>query len=88
MAYQKNQNLIDKKTEAGLLLFDTDSSRMVELNPTAALIWQESPARFGKDDLKKIIDERCTGAKNVDRDIADFIRSALKLNLVTDDGKN
>jgi hypothetical protein len=88
MAYQKNQNLIDKKTEAGLLLFDADTSRMVELNATAALLWQESPARFGKDDLEKIIGERCTGAKNVERDVADFIKSALKLNLVTDDGKN
>jgi hypothetical protein len=88
MAYSKNPNLIDKKIEAGLLLFDTDSSRMMELNSTAALLWQESPANFGKEDLKKIIEARCTGAKNVEQDVADFIGAALKLKLVSDDGKN
>lgn len=88
MAYLKNANLIEKKVEAGLLLFDTDSSKMVELNVTAALLWQESPKSFSKRDLEKIIEERCTGAKNVDADVADFIKTALKLNLVTDDGKN
>lgn len=88
MAYQKNLNLIDKRTDAGLLLFDTDSSRMVELNATAALLWQESPASFRPKDLKKIIEERCTGAKNVEQDIADFVKTALKLNLVTENGKD
>lgn len=88
MAYLKNANIIEKKVEAGLLLFDTDSSKMVELNATAALLWQESPQRFSKPDLEKIINARCTGAKNVDADLAEFLKTALKLNLVTDDGEN
>jgi len=87
MAYSKNPNLIDKKTEAGLLLFDTDSSRMVELNATATLLWQESKTDFRKEDLKKIIEDRCTGANNLEQDIADFIKAALKLNLVTENGE-
>jgi hypothetical protein len=88
MAYQKNPNLIDKKTDTGLLLFDTDSSRMVELNSTAMLLWQESKSSFTEKDLQSIIESRCTGAKNVEQDISDFIKTALKLNLVTENGKD
>ena len=88
MAYQKNPNLIDKKTDIGLLLFDTDSSRMVELNPTAMLLWQDSGATFTAEDLKRIIEARCTDAKNVEQDISEFIKTAVKLNLVTENGKN
>ena len=88
MAYQKNPNLIDKATDGGLLLFDSDSSRMVELNSTARLLWLESPAVFNAADLVKIIQERCTGAANIERDISDFIAAAIKLNLVTENGKD
>ncbi len=88
MAYRKNPNLIDKQTNTGLLLFDTDSSRMVELNTTAALLWRESRAEFRSGDLEQIIEKRCTGATDVKRDIDKFIKDALKLNLVTEHGED
>jgi hypothetical protein len=88
MAYQKNPNLIDKPTDAGLLLFDTESSRMVELNSTARLLWLESPAVFEAADLKKILETHCTGAKNLEQDVSEFIAAAIKLNLVTENGKD
>ncbi|MCX6773826.1 MAG: hypothetical protein NTY68_02395 [Candidatus Micrarchaeota archaeon] len=86
--YIKNLNLIDKETENGLLLFDTDSGRMMELNITARLMWQKTGTSFRKEDLKRIIEEDCASIMNLDEDLSDFIKMALKSGLVTDDGKN
>lgn len=88
MAYSKNPNLIDKETPTGLLLFDADSGRMLELNSTAKLLWQQTKDSFGLADLKKIIEENCTTVNGIDADLEEFIKTALKSNLVTEDGKN
>lgn len=88
MHYSKNPQVIDKELDDGLLLFDTDSGKMMELNRTAKLLWQKSGAGFVTADLKRIITENCTGAANVDADIADFIKTAVKLGLVKENGKD
>ena len=88
MAYSKNPQLIDKETDDCLLLFDTDSGRMLELNSTAKLLWQKSKSTFELADLKEIIEKNCTSVNGVDADLEEFIKMALKHNLVTEDGKN
>ena len=88
MPYSKNPQLIDKETETGLLLFNTDSGRMLELNSTARLLWQKTKDKFEMADLKEIIEKNCTGANGIDADLDDFIRTAVKHNMVTDHGKN
>jgi hypothetical protein len=87
MAYTKNPNIIEKDTDAGLLVFDTQSGRMMELNPTARLLWQKSGSSFESDNLKKIIETHCAGVKNLDQDVSDFIKTAIKLKMVTENGK-
>jgi hypothetical protein len=81
--YSKNPNLIEKETDNGLLIFDTRSGRMMELNSTAGLLWTRSGASFEPADLRKIIEDNCTGAKNLDADIADFLKTAIKHGLVS-----
>jgi len=87
-SYSKNPNIIDKETENGLLLFDTEFGKMVELNSTAKLIWQKTGDRFRKADMKRIIEDGCMPAKDIENDMEEFIESALKFNLVVKDGKN
>ena len=88
MMYSKNPNLIEKDTDAGLLLFDTQSGRMMELNATAKLIWKKSGAAFESVGLKKIIQDNCVAVQNLDADIADFIKMARKHGLVSENGKD
>jgi hypothetical protein len=88
MSYSKNPDLIEKDTDAGLLIFDTRSGRMMELNATARLLWKNSGAKFLANDLKKIIQENCVSVKNLDPDIADFIKMAEKHGLVSENGKD
>ncbi len=88
MAYSKNPQLIDKETETGLLLFNTDSGRMLELNSTAKLIWQNTKDSFDLADLREILEKNCTDIQGVDADLEDFIESAVKHNLVIENGKN
>jgi hypothetical protein len=88
MGYSKNLQLIDKETPTGLLLFDSDSGRMLELNPTAKLLWQKTKDHFEMEDLRKIIEENCTSASNIDSDLVEFIKTALKHKMVTEDGKD
>jgi hypothetical protein len=88
MAYSKNPRLIDKETDGGLLLFDTESGRMLELNATAKLLWKSSGTVFDMEGLRKIIEANCAPASGVEKDLADFIKTALKHNLVSEDGKD
>jgi hypothetical protein len=84
--YSKNPDMIDKKVESGMLLFDTASSRMLELNPTAALLWSKSAKRFSESDLCRIIEENCTGCQDVREDIIRFMENAKKHNMASEDG--
>jgi len=88
MKYRKSSKIIDKETEAGLLLFNTDSGKMVELNITAKLLWQKTGDSFILEDLRRIIKENCNSADNIDKDLSEFIEIALKYELVERDGKN
>ena len=88
MVYQKNPKIIDKETEAGLLLFNTDSGKMVELNITAKILWQKTKDSFTLEDLKKIIEENCNSADDIDKDLSEFIEITLKYELVNKDGKD
>jgi hypothetical protein len=88
MMYSKNPNLIEKDSDAGLLIFDTQSGRMMELNATAKLLWKSSSERFEEENLKMIIQDNCVSVKNLDSDIADFIKMALKHGLVSENGKD
>ena len=84
MSYSKNPQLIDKETETGLLLFNTDSGRMLELNSTAKLLWQKTKDSFEMADLREIIEKNCTGFNGIDPDLDEFIKMALKHNMVTE----
>ena len=84
MPYSKNPQLIDKETETGLLLFNTDSGRMLELNSTAKLLWQKTKDTFELADLKEIIEKSCTDANGIDSDLEEFIKTAIKHNMVTE----
>jgi hypothetical protein len=86
--YSKNPNLIEKDSDSGLLIFDTQSGRMMELNTTAKLLWKGSSERFEEENLKKIIQDNCVSVKNLDADISDFIKTALKHGLVSGNGKD
>jgi len=86
--FVKQSKLIDKETDAGMMLFNVESGSMVELNSTAKLLWQKAGDNFTIDDLKKIIQEHCTGAENIDQDLSEFIETALKQNLVKENGKD
>ncbi|NYZ77393.1 PqqD family protein [Candidatus Micrarchaeota archaeon] len=88
MPYSKNPNLIEKDTDTGLLIFDTRSGRMMELNATAKLLWKKSNAKFEAEDLKKIIQDNCVSVKNLEADLADFIKNALKHGLVSENGED
>jgi hypothetical protein len=88
MMYSKNPNIIEKDTDAGLLIFDTQSGRMMELNATAKLLWKNSGAGFKEEDLRRLIQDNCVSVKNLDADIADFIKTALKHGLVSENGKD
>ena len=84
MSYSKNPQLIDKETETGLLLFNTDSGRMLELNSTAKLLWQKTNDAFELADLKKIIEDNCTDVNGIDSDLDEFVKTAIKHNMVTE----
>ncbi|MBN1169645.1 PqqD family protein [Candidatus Micrarchaeota archaeon] len=88
MPYSKNPQIIDKETDSGLLLFNTDSGRMMELNSTARLLWQKTGESFELADLREIIEKNCSEANGIDADIEEFITAAIKHGLVTDNGKN
>jgi hypothetical protein len=88
MAYLKNPNLIEKETDAGLLIFDTQSGRMMELNTTARLLWKRSDARFDIGDLKMIIHGNCSSVENLEADLADFIKMGIKHGLVSENGED
>jgi hypothetical protein len=86
MPYRKNPNLISKETESGLLLFNADTGRMMELNSTARLLWQKSGDRFGQEDLIGIIAEFCEGGEGASSDIREFVETAKKYDMVSEDG--
>ncbi len=85
MRYRKNPRIIDKDMKESLLLFDTESGRMVELNSTARLLWKGSKPSFDQSDLERIVHEGCNKPRNVERDIREFIAAAVKHNLVSVD---
>lgn len=88
MSYSKNPQVIDKETETGLLLFNTDSGRMFELNSTAKLLWQKTKDSFELEELKEILEKNCSDASGVDADLEEFIKKAIKNDMVTENGKN
>jgi hypothetical protein len=88
MRYLKNANLIDKETDACLLLFDTDTGRMMELNTTARLLWKKTGGSFGIGNLKKIIREYCTPVGDCDADLSEFVKNAVKYGLVSEVGQD
>ena len=46
---------------------------MVELNITAKILWQKTKDSFTLEDLKKIIEENCNSADDIDKDLSEFI---------------
>ena len=88
MGYNKNTSIIDKENGEELLLFNTDSGKMVQLNITARLLWQKTNGSFDLEDLRDIIQDNCTSIGNIEKDLSEFIELALKNELVTKDGKD
>jgi len=86
MEYKKRDSLIDKESEKGLLLFDTVSGRMVELNPVAKLLWKESGNSFDVGDLREIINKKFGNQENTEEDLKNFIETAKKFNLIVKNG--
>ena len=82
MKYIKKEGIIDKEGELGLLLFDMDSGKMVELNSTAKLLWEKTSNEFSLEDCKDIINKHCEDIPNLDDDLNEFIQIALKNDLV------
>ncbi len=88
MGFIKNLGIIDKETDQGIILFNTDSGSMVELNKTAALLWQKTGQTFTHQDLKLIIETNCTGFGEIVQDIESFVHDAQKLALITKNEEN
>lgn len=82
--YRKNPELIEKENESGLLLFNVNSGVMVELNKTAKLLWKNTGDSFTLADLDNLISQNCYNIKNLDNDLNDFIKIAIKKNLIQD----
>ncbi len=82
--YTKNQDVIDKDYGGKLLLFDINESKMSELNSVAKLLWEKSGTSFDLADLTKIVNENCFDVGDIEKDLEDFIKVALKNNLIKD----
>ena len=84
MKYKKNPELIEKENDGRLLLFNVNTGAMVELNEIAALLWSNTEDSFDISALKKIVEERCHGFADLEKDMTDFLKTALEKNIIQD----
>jgi|GEM_PF-1784851 len=84
--YKKNPKIIEKKTEQGMLIFNADTGHMVELNITAALLWEKTGESFDSEELKKILLDNCSNIGDIEKDIPYFIEKAIENGMVEKDG--
>jgi hypothetical protein len=82
--YFKNPDIIEKGSEATLLLFNVTNGKMVELNETAKLLWEKTGAMFAIEDLEKLITEGCDGVQNLETDLVAFIKSGMQANVIAE----
>ena len=87
MEYKKNPELIEKEMDNKLLLFNVNSGIMIELNETSSVLWKNTKETFVTDDLKDIIKEHCYSIKELDKDLTEFINTALEKNIILENGK-
>lgn len=81
--YIKNESVVEKDHEESLLLFDINESKMFKLNKISKLLWQKSGKNFDMESLKKIITDNCFQVTNLEKDLENFIKNALKYNIIS-----
>ena len=80
--YSKNPELVEKENQGKLLLFNVNSGVMFELNESARILWMQSKNIFSVKDLDDIIKKEFEESSDMEKDVNEYIRTALKENLI------
>ena len=65
-----------------LLLFDSSSGKLFEVNETGETIWSMLDGKHTIREIKEQLKEGFREIRGIDRDLSDFLNKLLELNLL------
>ena len=78
---RKKDHVIERKGEE-LLLFDSSSGKLFELNETGKAIWNMLNTQHTVEEIQKHIQQEFKKTGNIAQDLSNFIAKLLELNLI------
>lgn len=78
---RKKDHVIERVAEE-LLLFDSSSGKLFELNDTGKAVWNLLNGKHTIEEIQKNIQQEFEKTSNIPKDLVSFITKLLELNLI------
>ena len=78
---KKKSNVIERFGEE-LLLFDSSTGKLFEVNETGKTIWLTIDGKSTVKEIKERVKKEFEGVREIDRDLSDFLEKLFELDLI------
>ena len=80
--YQRKKEIVFRKENDGIVLFNTSSGEPYYIEGTAIDVWNILENRCNIDQIKSILNDKYESSPNMEKDVLDFINDGIKEGLI------